>query len=193
MNKPLPANRYIVFLLLIFGELWGQHGPDGRTIWVLPDYFGFELSLNQGALFGLGQGLVWLFASLSLIAAVGILIWLFWMNAAQYWWLNIALALIFGGILGNLYDRLGLHQLMWPEHLAAVYGEEPGSRIYAVRDWILLTYRGHKWPNFNIADSLLVCGAAMLFVHSVSGYPQSSGSQSSKSSPDNGSQANKSA
>jgi signal peptidase II len=33
-----------------------------------------------------------------------------------------------------------------------------------VRDWILLRYGNYTWPNFNIADSLLVCGAVMLLL-----------------------------
>jgi lipoprotein signal peptidase len=31
----------------------------------------------------------------------------------------------------------------------------------------LLRYKDHTWPNFNIADSLLVCGAALLFCHAI--------------------------
>ena len=67
--------------------------------------------------------------------------------------------MVTGGILGNLYDRLGL----W---------STAADRVHAVRDWILISYGGydlpvlgHSWPNFNIADSLLVCGAGMLFWH----------------------------
>ena len=37
---------------------------------------------------------------------------------------------------------------------------------YGVRDFILFTYQGHIWPNFNIADCLLVCGAIMLGISS---------------------------
>ena len=136
----------------IFGKLWP---PDGRKLWVWEPFVAFELSLNQGALFGMGQGFVWLFALLSIVAALGILYWLFYRGEARDLWLCVALALVMGGILGNLYDRMGLHGLVLPG------GSE---RIHAVRDWILLTYRGRNWPNFNIADSLLVCGAVMLLI-----------------------------
>jgi signal peptidase II len=60
-----------------------------------------------------------------------------------------------GGVLGNLYDRLGL----W---IQPGYPEQWNS---GVRDWILLRYGHYTWPNFNIADSLLVCGAIMLMMH----------------------------
>ena len=37
---------------------------------------------------------------------------------------------------------------------------------YGVRDFILFTYQDYVWPNFNIADCLLVCGAFLLLVYS---------------------------
>jgi signal peptidase II len=65
------------------------------------------------------------------------------------------LACIMAGVLGNLYDRLGL---WWTPDFV-------GYPRYAVRDFILLQYRGWVWPNFNLADSLLVCGAGFLILH----------------------------
>jgi signal peptidase II len=112
-----------------------------------------ETALNYGALFGMGQNMGWLFATLSVLALAGILYWLFVAKAARDWLLTIALAGVTAGILGNLYDRLGL------------WANPTGSPIYAVRDWILFRYGQHTWPNFNIADSLLVCGAGLLIWH----------------------------
>ena len=66
-----------------------------------------------------------------------------------------------GGILGNLYDRLGL----W------TVGVENLPRIYAVRDWIRISYGNLVWPNFNLADSLLVCGALLLVWHAFRAPP----------------------
>jgi signal peptidase II len=123
--------------------------------WIWEPYVGFQTSLNHGALFGIGQGQVWLFASLSVVAIVGICYWLYFAGAAADRMLSFALALVMGGILGNLHDRLGL----W---------EAPnvvGVREYAVRDWILFTWGEWTWPNFNIADSLLVCGVSLLVWH----------------------------
>ncbi len=121
--------------------------------WIVDDYAGFETAVNLGALFGLGQGLGWLFGVMSLVALIGILVWLFVYNACHSRWLTIAMGLITGGILGNLYDRLGMHQL-------------PPPFTGGVRDWILFRYGQYTWPNFNIADSLLVVGACMLAIHS---------------------------
>jgi signal peptidase II len=123
--------------------------------WVWEPYFGIETALNTGALFGMGAGKSHFFALLSIVAMLAILGWLFWGGAARDWWLTIALGSVMGGILGNLYDRLGL------------WGGPglPGELQTAVRDWILIRYGAFTWPNFNVADSLLVCGAAMLLWH----------------------------
>lgn len=131
--------------------------------WLFDDRLGIETSVNTGALFGMGSGYWWLFATLSIAAATGILTWLFVFKAARDRWLNVALAAVTGGILGNLFDRLGL----WD-----ATGLRPGLE-HGVRDWILFTWpeSGLKifdpWPNFNIADSLLVTGAIMLVVHAL--------------------------
>jgi len=53
-----------------------------------------------------------------------------------------------------LYDRLGWHGLIG-------YAGQP---IYAVRDWILCMIGSFHWPNFNIADSLLVCSVIVLLL-----------------------------
>ena len=69
------------------------------------------------------------------------------------------MGLVTGGIFGNLYDRVGL-------------GFTPGfpeAIRTNVRDWVLFRLEGvpmfDPWPNFNIADSVLVAGAIMLFIH----------------------------
>lgn len=169
----MPANRYGIYLsLAIVGCLadlatkswiFRQLGmPGGRTWWIWEGVFGFQTSLNEGALFGLGQGMVPVFAALSIAAALAIVGWLFVAGAARDLWLTVALGLITAGIFGNLYDRLGLPGLRWNFANAL---HNPGDPVYAVRDWILVMIGDWPWPNFNIADSLLVCGAALLVIH----------------------------
>ncbi len=172
--KAVPASRSLVFILIacsgcavdLIAKKWifdwlGMPGPNSHTHWFWTNVVGFQTSLNEGALFGLGQGLVPVFAGLSIVAAVGIFIWLFYAGAAHDWLLTIALGCITAGIFGNLYDRLGLMNLVWPAdgvHIA-------GQPVYAVRDYILVMIGPWSWPNFNVADSLLVCGAILLFWH----------------------------
>lgn len=150
-------------------DLWTKHAiftwrglPGQRDIWWIVDgWFGIETAVNPGAVFGVGAGKGVLFAGFSVIAAVGILVWLFWFRAARSLWLTCALGLVTGGILGNLYDRLGL---WWEPNLPIAWKS-------GVRDWILFRVEGvpllDPWPNFNIADSLLVVGAGMLLFQSL--------------------------
>lgn len=161
--KAVPINRLIVFVLIavagcaadLASKNWIFHRlgmPGGDVWWFWEPYFGLQTSCNAGALFGMGQGKVWIFAAASCIALLGISSWLFIFGAARDWLLNISLAVVMGGVLGNLYDRLGL----W------AVPDAPQLRLHAVRDWILFQCPPWVWPNFNIADSLLVCGGMML-------------------------------
>ena len=131
----------------------------GRTVRYLRSWVTFELytSFNHGALWGMGQGLSWVFASLSLVATGFVLYWLFVHGAARSLWLTVSLALIMAGTLGNLYDRLGLHGYTDPA---------TGEVWYAVRDFLLFTFGDWPWHVFNFADVFLVTGAIMLVVQS---------------------------
>ncbi len=132
---------------------------DGESIPYVDGWMKFRLltSFNRGALWGLGQEYTWLFAGLSVAAVVGIPVWLFGFAAARSLWLTVALALILGGTLGNLYDRIGLHGCR----------NSDGARVLAVRDFLLFTFGSFHWPVFNFADVFLVTGASMLIVHSL--------------------------
>ncbi len=171
--RAVPASRYYVFFsIAVIGCLadlatkswiFGRLGmPGGRTWWLVQDVVGFQISLNEGALFGMGQGMVGLFAVMSIVAAVAILLWLFVFGAARDWMLTVALACVTAGTFGNLYDRLGWPGLSWNY---ANQLHEVGEPVYAVRDWILVMIGDWPWPTFNIADAMLVTGAALLFLH----------------------------
>jgi signal peptidase II len=137
------------------------------TWWLVQDRLGIQTALNPGALFGMGGGKRMIFAALSVAALAGIFSWLFLWKAARDRWLTFALGIISGGIIGNLYDRLGLwHFRGLPEGMDAEY-------TGAVRDWILFQWKEvplrmfNPWPNFNIADAFLVAGAIMLAMHAL--------------------------
>lgn len=146
----------------IFGKL-GLPGETGVQ-WLIPDVFGFQTSLNQGALFGIGQGQIPLFVGLSFVALAGI-VWWVWADSTRGFYLAGTLGLITAGILGNLWDRVGLHGMRWTQFDVDVWNCPPemvGRPVYAVRDWILVMIGNYPWPNFNIADSCLVCGAILI-------------------------------
>ncbi len=115
---------------------------------VIPGVLNLQLTLNQGAVFGIGQGLRWIFIVVS-IAAVGVVTYLFAQSVAGAWLLHLALGLILAGALGNLYDRL---------------------RFGAVRDMFLLFPEMRLWPYiWNIADASLMLGVGLVLVQSIRG------------------------
>lgn len=190
--RAVPPRRLIVFAAIVVVGLsvdlatksWafsrlGMPQPGGPVIWVVPGVLSLETSLNEGALFGIGQGRGAFFAIASVLAALGISYWLFAAGAARDRALTVALAAVMAGICGNLFDRLGLPGLNWnypPERI--------GEPVYAVRDWIHFKIEGLiDWPVFNIADSLLVCGAALLLWHAFWNDAPENASESSSKGP----------
>lgn len=99
--------------------------------------------VNRGALFGLGANLNGFFTLVSIVACVVLLALSTRRTVRADGILCLALGLILGGTLGNLYDRVVFD---------------------GVRDF--LYYHGlFEWPVFNVADCCLVCGAALLVLH----------------------------
>jgi signal peptidase II len=113
----------------------------------LAPFFNLVLVFNKGAAFSFlatAQGWqTFLFAAIAVVASmvVGFLI----VRNESKSLFCAGLALILGGALGNLYDRL-------------VYGH--------VVDFIDLHAAGWHWPAFNVADSAITVGAAILIVES---------------------------
>jgi signal peptidase II len=120
-----------------------------QTIPVLP-FFSLMLVHNQGAAFSFladaGGWQRWLFIGIGIVATV-IIVRLLKTHAHEPR-MALALALVLGGALGNLLDR-------------AVLG-------YVV-DFLYFHYHGFAWPAFNIADSAISVGAAILVWDSLFG------------------------
>jgi signal peptidase II len=108
---------------------------------VIPKVLGFTTIVNQGAVFGIGQGKVTWFLAFSVLA-LGIILWVFVTSGARHHVVHLALGLITAGALGNLYDR------------AVYHGVRDMLRFYV--DW---------YPYiFNLADALLCVGVPLLIV-----------------------------
>lgn len=107
-------------------------------------FFNFTLLHNHGAAFSIlaeqGGWQRWFFAGLALVVSLVLLMWIA-RNSSQNKLETFALAFILGGALGNLYDRI---------HLGYVV------------DFIVVHYREHFWPAFNLADSAITLGAFIL-------------------------------
>jgi signal peptidase II len=112
----------------------------------IPGWLEFTFTTNYGAVFGIGQGQWSLFVAVS-VTAIVILVYLFAWSGRQ-WLYQFILGMLLAGVLGNLYDRV-------------VFGYVR-DMIHALPRWPTL----FRWI-FNIADSLLCTGVALMLVHSV--------------------------
>lgn len=116
-----------------------------QTVDVIPDYFAWTLAYNTGAAFSFladhSGWQRWLFALIAIGVSVVLFVWMKRLKPSETW-LAIALALVLGGAIGNLYDRMVLGHVV---------------------DFILVHWQ-HRWrfPAFNIADSAITIGAVML-------------------------------
>jgi signal peptidase II len=112
---------------------------------ILLPVFNLTLMHNTGAAWSLLAGASgwqrWFFILLALTVSAAIILWLLSLARAQYRWRAAGLALILGGALGNCIDRL------WHGY---------------VIDFIQLHYHGWFFPAFNLADSAITVGAAIL-------------------------------
>ena len=112
---------------------------------VLP-FFNLTLLHNTGAAFSFlataGGWQRWFFVALAVIISVVLVVWLLRLRRDELW-LGAAICFILGGALGNLYDRV-------------VHG-------YVV-DFLHFHWAGYHFPAFNIADSFITVGAAMLMI-----------------------------
>lgn len=161
--------------------LFDRLGMPGErpAIELVPGIFSFETNLNEGALFGMGQGMGMAFAAVSCLAIAGILAMVARRDTRADRWLLSALGLITGGIIGNLWDRLGIPGLRW--HFPP---QRVGEPVLAVRDWIHFKLDGViDWPIFNLADTWLVIGAAILLVVSWRATPPQAPEAGSPESP----------
>ena len=116
-------------------------------IQVIPGFFRLTHVENRGAAFGLfaDSPAQWKVAMLVLFSIVALIVVLalLWRNSHAMTTTGIGLALILGGALGNLWDRL------W------------NGRVV---DFLLFYIGQYQWPAFNVADSAIVCGAGLLVI-----------------------------
>jgi signal peptidase II len=146
----------VVVVLDQLSKLWvlGALQPAGVPHPVIPGLLNWTLAFNTGAAFSFladGAGWQrWFFAALAVIISVMLTVWLSRTPRGD-WRSALPLALVIGGAVGNLIDRLHAAQ---------------------VTDFIQVYYGDHYFPIFNVADSAITVGATILIVFSLfSGKP----------------------
>ncbi|HVC17372.1 MAG TPA: signal peptidase II [Rhodanobacter sp.] len=120
--------------------------PIGMPHAVIPGFLNWTLIFNRGAAFSFlthsGGWQRWLFVALALVISSVLVVWLA-RTPRRDWRTGIPLALIVGGAIGNLIDRL---------HAARV------------TDFIQVYFRQWSYPVFNLADCGITVGAVLLIV-----------------------------
>lgn len=116
-----------------------------ERIEVIPGYFDWTHVYNTGAAFSFLAGESgwqrWFFAAVAVAVSVVLVVWLKRLKPNETW-LAIGLALVLGGALGNLHDRILLGHVV---------------------DFILLHWQNrYYFPAFNLADTAITLGAILL-------------------------------
>lgn len=153
MNRLLGATAFLAVPALDLGtKAWARSRlHEAQPLELLP-FFDLTLSFNRGVSFGLfgTASSAWPVIFITAAITVALAFW-FWRTTRSGE--QLALALIVGGALGNLIDRV---------HRGAV------------TDFLDFHAAGWHWPAFNLADAAIVCGAVLLLWHSLSPRNQTS-------------------
>lgn len=141
---------YVVAGVVLFLDQLSKHAIEaafdyGETK-VFTSFFNFTLAYNTGAAFSFladaGGWQRWFFGVIAIVASVLLVVWIARVAAIKVRE-AFALAFILGGALGNLYDRIVLGHVV---------------------DFIVFHYQDNYWPAFNLADSAITLGAAVLII-----------------------------
>jgi len=133
----------VVIALDLLSKYWmTDHLQYGVSVPVLP-FFNLTLLHNTGAAFSFLAGESgwqrWFFIALATMISVVLVTWL--RRIKSDLWLSVAIALVLGGALGNLYDRIVLGYVV---------------------DFLHFYWNQYHFPAFNIADSAITVGAIMM-------------------------------
>jgi len=143
------VRRSLLLLVLLAGsvlllDLWtkrwaSDHLAYREPIEVLGEYVRLTYTRNAGVAFGLGAGLRFPYYLFSILAA-GVILFLFLTRRVDGRARQVALALILGGALGNLVDRVSTGEVV---------------------DFIEIGWSRWHWPVFNVADSAVSVGVVL--------------------------------
>jgi signal peptidase II len=154
LPRPLPVGvwyslaLFIIVLDQVTKGMAEQYLEYGRPV-VLTSWFNLTLQYNPGAAFSFlsdaGGWQRYFFSTIAVVISTILAVWLYRLPATQRL-LPLSLALILGGAIGNLWDRVVLGHVV---------------------DFISVHYGGYYFPAFNIADSAITVGAALMILDSL--------------------------
>jgi signal peptidase II len=147
----------LVVVLDQFSKAWiVSHMAYGGIRTLLP-VLDITLRYNRGAAWSMLDSASgwqrWLLSGLAVVVGVGLLVWLRRLNGRTQKLLAVSLSLILAGALGNLIDRLHSGQVV---------------------DFILVHWHDAQFPAFNVADSAITIGAALMLLDAFSDGRRSS-------------------
>ena len=140
---------YLISLVVVGLDQWSKNLAvselaDGFV--KVTDFFSLVLAYNKGAAFSFlsdaGGWQRWFFTVIAAAVSAVLVVWIYRLKQHEKL-LAIALALVLGGAIGNLYDRVMLGHVV---------------------DFILVHYQDNYFPAFNIADSAISVGAVLLIL-----------------------------
>ena len=142
----LPVTALVIILDQVSKAWIARHFAYGESLPLLP-VLDITLRYNTGAAFSMladASGWQrWLFEALALAVGCGIVAWLYRLDARSQRLLAFSLSLILAGALGNLIDRL---------------------RLGHVIDFVDVHWKDAHFPAFNVADSAITVGAALMLI-----------------------------
>ncbi len=154
-----PAALLIALLVIVadrLSKLWiHAHVPLGGAKVVIPGVFRLTHVLNTGAAFSLFEGVRspetvrYVLIAVAIIE-IAVVLGFLAKTGRRLSLSTVAFALILGGALGNLYDRIHLHHVI---------------------DFLEVHIVHYHWPDFNVADSCIVIGACLLMIEVLRPQP----------------------
>ena len=147
---PLPVVWLLVSVAVIALDLYTKQLASSALVLYRPhevfSWLNMTLAHNYGAAFSFlssaGGWQRWFFITLASVVSLVLLVWLIRLPRRE-WLTGLGLALVLGGAVGNLVDRV---------------------RLGYVVDFIDVHFRGWHYPAFNVADSAITCGVALLII-----------------------------
>ncbi|WP_281270512.1 signal peptidase II [Corynebacterium pseudopelargi] len=138
----IPIIAVVALIDQVVKEIMLHHLQDGQVHYLIGDWFRFRLLFNSGAAFSFGEGATWIFTTIQLGFVIAVLLL---GHRVQDRWSAVGLALMAGGALGNVIDRLF---------------RAPGFFVGHVVDFISVG----NFAVFNLADSAITCGVVVFVI-----------------------------